>query len=104
MQQLNVDSGDYKVVRLGKQTSQNKSRPLKVIFSDAKIANNCLKNKRKLTGNIFLNADLTPTQRQQFKLCREDLQARKAKGEIDIGIRYTKGTPKVVKLTSKSKN
>lgn len=104
LQQLTVEGGDYRVVRMGKLANQNKPRPVKVIFSNSNVVHNCLKNKKKLAGNIYLNADLTPMQRKQFQQCRMELQARKANGEDDLIIRYIKGAPKLLKASKQPKN
>lgn len=98
LSQISVEVEEYKVVRIGRMVNQNSTRPLKVIFSNTNIVSLCLKNKRRLTGNVYLNADLTPLQRQQFKKCQEELRARKANGEQDVMIRHFNGNPKVIKI------
>lgn len=91
-----------KVVRVGKYDG-NKIRPLKLSFSSQEIAKTILRNKANLTlDGVRIYSDQTPQQQKFMKNLRDELQQRKDNGEKDLIIKFSKGTPKIVREQSKN--
>lgn len=94
--------------RLGKPNSstENKSRPLKVVLSNTIDVFTLLRSQAKLRNspnwsNIRLASDRTSMQRDHMKNLREQLQKRRDNGEKDLIIKYNKGIPSII---NKNKN
>lgn len=87
--------------RIGRK-NKNGYRALKISLANATDANKILTSKRESLKNkrIYLSADLTPSQINNWKKMKEELNARKSNGE-DVGIKYIKGTPQIVKTVPK---
>lgn len=87
----------FKVVRIGRRES--KTRPVKVLFHDARMVGECLSGKKKLMGSeIGVNLDMTIMQRKQVKDLHEEVKRRRENGEKDVMIKYTNGVPQIAKL------
>eukprot|EP00745_Piridium_sociabile_P001016 TRINITY_DN10638_c0_g1_i2.p1 TRINITY_DN10638_c0_g1~~TRINITY_DN10638_c0_g1_i2.p1 ORF type:complete len:318 (+),score=67.76 TRINITY_DN10638_c0_g1_i2:392-1345(+) len=81
-------------VRLGKANAGNRPRLLKVKVESVEAKREILRNAYSLNKGvtdqakrIYINPDLTPTERQKNKELREELKRRIGEGEINIGIR-----------------
>lgn len=91
-----------KVQRVGKYDGK-KIRPLKLSFSSQEIAKTILRNKSNMTlDGVRIYSDQTPQQQKFMKNLRDELQQRKDNGEKDLIIKFSKGTPKIVKEQSKN--
>nr|CAH7741473.1 unnamed protein product [Callosobruchus chinensis] len=91
------------ISRLGSTSSTNRTRPLKVCFSNPQSAMKILRNKRAILQNpsyrnMSITDDKTPAQISHLNLPREELNCRQAAGERDITIKYVTGTPRIVSL------
>lgn len=86
-----------RVTKLGKP-NRNGHKPLKVILSDTQLVHMVLKNRYKVltSRQIYIEADLTPLQLSELKSKREELRTRRANGEVDLVLRYTKGQPSII--------
>ena len=73
--------------------NKNDIRSLRVVLSSSLEAQCVLKNRPKLK-KIFIDPDLTKSQRDVDKPIREELKRRQ--GEKNLAIRYTKGVPKII--------
>lgn len=80
-------------IRLGKYT-ENRVRPLKVVFENRMQAINCLQSY-KLKERYYLNRDLTPRQQNHCFDIRKEFRERKGNGE-QIQLRYKNGIPYIV--------
>ncbi|KAK9752376.1 hypothetical protein QE152_g4337 [Popillia japonica] len=92
-------------MRLG--GSQNKPRPLRVVFNNPHVVSDIVRQKHKLKvmdqyKKIFLKRNETNHQRTLFKKCQEELKQRKLLGEKDISIRYVDGVPRVLPSTGQT--
>lgn len=91
-----------KVVRLGRR-SDNKSRPLKVIFSDSGAAMAVLRAANSSTDHACkVNRDLTLSQREYRKKIIEELVGRREAGEDNLALKYRNGIPFIAKVTGSS--
>lgn len=99
----------FKSYRIGRP-SQDKVRPLKVVFRSVGAVMDFCKNFQQ-TGLRNLNSDLhsvslsrdrTPTERKHLNELRDTLKARTDNGETDLTIKFLNGVPKIVQ--NKSKN
>lgn len=82
-----------KVVRLGKQVD-NRTRPLKVIFSNNKIAKDVLKAANISSVHAFkVKSDLTPLQRKCWTKVFEELDRRRSDGEENLTVKYRNNMP-----------
>ena len=85
-----------RVARLGStKSSTSKPRLLLVEFGDVSMKRTILKQATKLRksstrSDVYISPDLTPKERSQNKLLRDELKTRKAAGEKDIYIKYGK--------------
>ena len=91
---LGVSVNIVRTTRLGK-ISEDGPRPWKIQLDSTKGPNNILKNANKLKnhdqfGTWSLTPDYTQSQREERRLLVSELNARKAKGEKDIGIRQNR--------------
>lgn len=89
------------VFRIGKKTN-DRVRPIKLVFSSVDIANKLLKESSKsastigtLQGISFSN-DRTQKEREYLEKLRKSLKQRIESGEKDLTIRYMNGVPKIV--------
>lgn len=92
-----------KLFRLGKQPSNDaRPRPIKIILDSSDKALNLIKNAKILKSterfkNITVTSDKTPTQQQQYKDLKVELNRRILNGEANLKIKYRNGEPKIVK-------
>lgn len=65
---------------------------LKVTLADTRIVHQVLRSKNKVLGSrrISIEADLPPVQLQELNSKTDDLGNRKANGETDLVLRYSK--------------
>lgn len=88
--------------RLGKSNS-GKSRPIKVCFESDNTVKYLLRNKLKFKNeSLRLYPDQTPLQKQYMTDLRKQLSIRTENGETNLIIKYIKGTPKIIKSSSKN--
>lgn len=91
-----------KIIRLGKPFG-DKNRPIKVCFASQSTAIFILRNKTKLKNlSVRIYPYQTPQQQSYFKNLKEELERRKANGEVTLSIRYVKGIPKIVEFPPKN--
>ncbi|KAK7865961.1 hypothetical protein R5R35_012905 [Gryllus longicercus] len=95
-------SSIVKVFRLGK-FRDNINRPIKVIFSNAIIPLNILKNKNICANSVKIVNDLTLMQRNKLKSLRSELDVLNKDSEIKT-IRYIQGQPRIVDIKKGNKN
>lgn len=93
-----------KVIRLGRY-QPGKIRPIKAIFSMATDVFDIIRNKKKISysipnSTINISTDRTPNQRESMKKLREELASRTSDGETGLTIKFQRGVPKIVKITS----
>lgn len=91
-----------RVYRLGKYDPST-NRKIKVCFETSQIAKALLRNKSKLTSNVKIISDVTPTQQNYLKELNEELNRRTRSGEENLTIKYVRGVPSIVQ-TKLSKN
>ncbi|CAH0404875.1 unnamed protein product [Chilo suppressalis] len=84
-----------KCIRLGKYNS-SKDRALKLCFDNTEIPKQLLRNKSKLSDNIKLYSERTPSQKTYLQSIREELKRREENGENKLIIKYVKGIPKIL--------
>jgi hypothetical protein len=89
-------------IRLGRGGG-DRPRPLKVSLNSAERALLIVRGRRKLIGDLRIYPDRTPMQREQMAELRRQLSDRKAKGETDLYIKYSRGRP-VIAYMKFSKN
>lgn len=85
-------------VRVGKR-NKNGIRALKVTLSGKDDALDIIRNRSKLSGDqkVYINADLTPLQREQFRNAEDELKRRLSNGEQNLAVKYVNGLPRVIK-------
>lgn len=84
------------VFRLGRYT-ENKNRPIKVVFETEEDSRNVLKNKHKIANkNLKIFGDQTPMQSKYYKKIKAKLQDMEAQGDKSKTIKYIKGRPVIV--------
>lgn len=91
-----VNLNNVKTYRLGKKT--NTPRPVKVVFDSKEDALIVVKNKSKLKNlkyDVNINMDQTKMQLDYYKSIKSELEARKARGENNLYIRYMNGIPTI---------
>ena len=94
-----IDMENVKIHRLGR-FSEEKIRPVKVVFPSRERALDILRHKAKLNGNgnsCYIKNDQTPAQRSYLKHILSKLEERKSSGEEDLTIKYIRGIPSIVK-------
>lgn len=84
------------VSRLGREMV-DKTRPVKVIFSDVEEAKVVLRNNRLLGDGVRARADMTLKQRDQLKTLWKEIEDRREKGEEDLTVRFFESVPRIVK-------
>lgn len=77
-------------------------RPIKVSFSDAKIALMCLRGKDKITGSAKLGADRTKRQRDHLFALLEKLHKDEENGITNQRLKYINGVPTISVTTPSS--
>lgn len=88
--------------RLGKHKA-NKTRMLKVCLHSKEDAKAILSNhKNKTDSKISIYSDKTPQQQNYFNNLKKELEDRIAGGELNLTIKYHKGTPKIIQLPAKN--
>nr|CAH7763956.1 unnamed protein product [Callosobruchus chinensis] len=90
------------VCRLGAPQA-NRSRPLKISFSNPVTVKNILRRKKSLLSNpsfkhFIIDDDKTPHQMAQLVQLREDLRRRQAAGGRDTTIKYIRCIPEIITL------
>lgn len=82
--------------------NKNGYRALKISLINVVDANKILTTKKEYLKNkrIYLSADLTPTQINNWKKSKEEFSMRRSNSE-NIEIKYIKGIPQIVKNLSK---
>ena len=90
-----VSSDIVKHHRIGKFSNQ-KIRPIRVVFSSSSIARNVIV-KYRTSDKIFINRDLTPMQQKKAYSIRNEFKRRIAAGENDITLKYRNGMPNIKK-------
>lgn len=91
-----------KLYRIGKQTGDKTSRPIKVCFETKKIALNILRKRSNIKTGIKIYADQTYKQQQYLKCLREELSQRQKNGEQNLVIKYIKGKPTIIEQPPKN--
>lgn len=100
---IEISAEATKVIRVGRVKAGSR-RPIKAIFPDSFVVQDILKKKKFLFSKGYsVSADTTQRQRDLYKTVREELQSRKQKGESDITIKYSKGVPRVIKISDAPK-
>jgi hypothetical protein len=84
------------VSRLGKEMV-DKTRPVKVVFSDREEARVVLRNNRLLGDGVRARADMTLKQREQLRTLWKEIEDRREKGEEDLTVRFFESVPRIVK-------
>lgn len=75
---------------------------MKVCYETLGPAKQLLRNKDKLPENIKIYSDQTPAQQKYLQHLKEELALRLGNGETDLTIKYTNGTPGIIKTTAKN--
>lgn len=94
------------VIRLGIH-GKNNPRPIKAVFSTPADVFEILKSKKKFLSlqppsTIGISSDRTLYQRNSMKKLRNELESRRTNGEIDLIIKYIRGTPTIVTKDNRS--
>lgn len=85
------------VKRLGQNQSGN-PRPLKVFLNSSTEAIQVLKHRADFSrDSMQVRNDYTPAQQAHYKSLKEELNTRVQAGEVDLIIRYIRGTQTIVK-------
>lgn len=79
-----------------------RNRPIRVCFALEETALMLLRKRGNLKKDISLRSDQTLKQRDHLKRLRDELQQREQSGEVNLTIKYVKGTPKIVMQQSKN--
>ena len=92
-----TDDSISRMHRIGRQ-QPDKPRLLRIVFRDEDDAKDVLYKAKELRNmpvyaNIFINPDLTPSQREANKKLREEVKRRRTSGE-DVIIRGNKVIPR----------
>lgn len=84
----------FRAVRMGKK-SQERVRPLKVIFEDNTEALRVLKSRKLLSteNKIAITADRTDAQRNELKQLLNEMDRRTKSGETNLTLKYKLGEP-----------
>ena len=92
MKELSIDGDEIlrRIHRIGKQV-EGRDRLLRVVCCDEESKIGILRQAKLLSNTsfkkVYINPDLTKTQREERKRLREELKRRKDVGE-DVTIRY----------------
>lgn len=97
---VKVDTGKIGIFRLGKDRSEDKIRPLKIVLNSKDEVGLILKKSKNLktfvrNPKLFINKDLTVRQLGLKRKIITDFHDRKAKGE-NIYLKYSNGMPQIV--------
>jgi hypothetical protein len=97
---LSLNSMVYNARRIGKLGV--KPRPILVEFKSSSDVKDILKSKSKLKNDvrwrsIWIEEDLTKTQRDHLFLLRSELRLKRESGDVGWFIRFEKSTPSLVK-------
>jgi hypothetical protein len=87
--------GIIRVHRLGLR-QKDKMRPIKVVFDNSVDPREIIYSKRALPPSIQVKPDYTVKQRNNQKALWTEIEARKSRGEENLGIKFVNGTPKIV--------
>ncbi|KAJ8933325.1 hypothetical protein NQ318_020828 [Aromia moschata] len=76
----------------------NKIRPIRVTLEDEEQVRKIISKAKDIKtqeqlGTFFMSYDKTPRQQEQFRRVKKELEERKSKGEKNIKIAYSNGTP-----------
>lgn len=87
----------FNVTKVGKP-NRNGRQAMKVSLQDNQSVRNVLKNRGKIKKDhyIYIEADLTPSQRAELNSLQEELKRRRADGEANLVIGYPRGRPKIL--------
>jgi hypothetical protein len=103
---LNEHFTNFTFSRLGKTNSTitDRSRPIKIRFTEQSDVFTILRTQRKLKSsikwsNIRFSSDKTIKQRDEMANLRKILQNRRDKDEQNLIIKYVKGTPQIINTT-----
>lgn len=100
-----TNADTFKVSRLGRfNTANDRGRPIKVVFDSDECVIRYIREAKKLKNfpaysNLRISYDRTPRQIKYYNQLKLQLEQRTANGEPDLRIRYTNGTPRIVKNT-----
>lgn len=97
----NFGDEEFKFQRLGK-FSQQKTRPVKILFENKVVAIKFLKEKQKIIQkipSIRIYADQTKKQREYFIQIKGKLEELKQAGHTNKTIRYINNIPTIVEQT-----
>lgn len=111
---VDIESSDIdETLRLGREgKATDPPRLVKVTFKTKELRNRVIVNANSINRDlhegvegrrIFINPDLTDSQRDRLKLLRAELKERKNAGETDLTIRDFKIVQKKVKATNFSR-
>ncbi|KAI4458921.1 zinc finger fyve/phd-type [Holotrichia oblita] len=109
LQEVGVDGGQIKPIRLGKfdSTKDRSSRLIKVRLSATEDVFKVLRKFNQIKSNsqfsdLSVSPDRTPKQIAIFKSVKSELLTRIAEGESNLKIKYRNGIPTIVHLTSEN--
>ena len=95
--EINVDIDTFKIIRLGKQFTRNKIRPVKVELKEESEKYKILKKPANIRNTeaekfkrVIITTDMTLKQRELEKILREELKVRREAGERNIKIKGCK--------------
>ena len=90
-----------KAFRIGKRSTANTKRPLKITLPNENIARSLIEsNKNNDNINSHFKLDRTKSQQEFFKKVKLELEERKAKGEHNLCIRYNNDVPYVTVINN----
>ena len=102
IRELNIEDVQFKTMRIGNISIQNKVRPIKIEleeeldkFKILKRASNIRKTQTEKFKKIIITTDMTFKEREINKILREELKARREAGERNIKIKNGKIVPSV---------
>lgn len=83
--------------RMGR-ANKNGNRALKVTLSNNETVMNIIKNRSRMKRErkVFINVDLTPSQRDKYRKLEEQLKQRIHNGEQNLVIKYVRGVPQII--------
>lgn len=94
---------EIKAFRIGKESTTNTIRPIKVILPSEKQVHAVIKKAKELRSNssyksVSISFDRTPKQIDHYRQLKKNLEERMKNGETNLKIKYTNGYPKIVHL------
>ncbi|KAK7869850.1 hypothetical protein R5R35_006662 [Gryllus longicercus] len=97
---------EFKTYRLGNpkkfanvaadSATNERTRPLKVVFLNSSQSLRILKNKKKYNGNVRMGPDRTMRQRQHLKSVISKCEVERESGNKNAKIKYIKGIPRLI--------